>query len=296
MITCIINGMAAYPAASQSIKITYANQYVTDDGEYSYDITFPMSIMNNRRVFENVSRFDVSKNTKKYDDCKLYVSGRLVLSGVGTIISVTESDIKLQIVGGKSRIKFNSKLESHFIDEMNLGEAVAPGIKKYYKEGWNKFGLTILNNSYHVNMTNLANNIVGVKGKYTFVPVWDETNDCAANFYYPTTSNSMTALYKTAVQPNLIYILHRVLELEGYKIIKDEYDVYPWNTLYIASAFKTLQFSKCLPHWSAYTFIEEFRKLFNASIVFDEIKKEVGIYQSSEILSSAAVIDRKSVV
>lgn len=136
MITCIINGMAAYPAASQSIKITYANQYVTDDGEYSYDITFPMSIMNNRRVFENVSRFDVSKNTKKYDDCKLYVSGRLVLSGVGTIISVTESDIKLQIVGGKSRIKFNSKLESHFIDEMNLGEAVAPGIKKYYKEGW----------------------------------------------------------------------------------------------------------------------------------------------------------------
>ena len=48
MITCIINGMAAYPAASQSIKITYANQYVTDDGEYSYDITFPMSIMNNR--------------------------------------------------------------------------------------------------------------------------------------------------------------------------------------------------------------------------------------------------------
>lgn len=290
MITCIINGMAAYPAASQSIKITYANQYVTDDGEYSYDITFPMSIMNNRRVFENVSRFDVSKNTKKYDDCKLYVSGRLVLSGVGTIISVTESDIKLQIVGGKSRIKFNSKLESHFIDEMNLGEAVAPGIKKYYKEGWNKFGLTILNNSYHVNMTNLANNIVGVKGKYTFVPVWDETNDCAANFYYPTTSNSMTALYKAAVQPNLIYILHRVLELEGYKIIKDEYDVYPWNTLYIASAFKTLQFSKCLPHWSAYTFIEEFRKLFNASIVFDEIKKEVGIYQSSEILSSAAVM------
>lgn len=290
MITCIINGMAAYPAASQSIKITYANQYVTDDGEYSYDITFPMSIMNNRRIFENVSRFDVSKNTKKYDDCKLYVSGRLVLSGVGTIISVTESDIKLQIVGGKSRIKFNSKLESHFIDEMNLGEAVAPGIKKYYKEGWNKFGLTILNNSYHVNMTNLANHIVGVKGKYTFVPVWDETNDCAANFYYPTTSNSMTALYKAAVQPNLIYILHRVLELEGYKIIKDEYDVYPWNTLYIVSAFKTLQFSKCLPHWSAYTFIEEFRKLFNASIVFDEIKKEVGIYQSSEILSSAAVM------
>lgn len=93
MITCVINGMAAYPAASQSIKLTYANQYVTDDGEYSYDINFPMSIMDNRRVFHNVSRFDVSKVTQKYNDCKLYVSGRLILSGVGTVISVTEAEI-----------------------------------------------------------------------------------------------------------------------------------------------------------------------------------------------------------
>ncbi len=119
MITCVINGMAAYPAASQSIKLTYANQYVTDDGEYSYDINFPMSIMNNRRVFHNVSRFDVSKVTQKFDDCKLYVSGRLILSGVGTVISVTESEIKLQIVGGKSRIKYNDRMTKHYIDEIH---------------------------------------------------------------------------------------------------------------------------------------------------------------------------------
>ena len=127
MITCIINGMAAYPAASQSIKLTYANQYVTDDGEYSYDINFPMAIMPNRRVFHNVSRFDVSKSTQTYNDCKLYVSGRLVLSGVGTIISVTDSEIKLQIVGGKSRIKFNDKMTKHYIDEIDFGKASAPG-------------------------------------------------------------------------------------------------------------------------------------------------------------------------
>ena len=28
--------------STSSIKVTYANQYVTDDGEYTYDITFPM--------------------------------------------------------------------------------------------------------------------------------------------------------------------------------------------------------------------------------------------------------------
>lgn len=41
MITCIINGHKAYPISTSSIKVTYANQYVTDDGEYTYDITFP---------------------------------------------------------------------------------------------------------------------------------------------------------------------------------------------------------------------------------------------------------------
>lgn len=137
MITCVINGMAAYPAASQSIKLTYANQYVTDDGEYSYDINFPMSIMDNRRVFHNVSRFDVSKVTQKFNDCKLYVSGRLILSGVGTIISVTEAEIKLQIVGGKSRIKYNDRMTKHYIDEIaTFGTADKPGYT--VDKGWSQ--------------------------------------------------------------------------------------------------------------------------------------------------------------
>ena len=56
MITCIINGHKAYPNSTSSIKVTYANQYVTDDGEYTYDITFPMNILENRVIFKNVSR------------------------------------------------------------------------------------------------------------------------------------------------------------------------------------------------------------------------------------------------
>lgn len=52
MITCIINGHRAYPISTSSIKVTYANQYVTDDGEYTYDITFPMNILENRVIFK----------------------------------------------------------------------------------------------------------------------------------------------------------------------------------------------------------------------------------------------------
>lgn len=293
MITCVINGMAAYPAASQSIKLTYANQYVTDDGEYSYDINFPMSIMDNRRVFHNVSRFDVSKVTQKFNDCKLYVSGRLILSGVGTIISVTEAEIKLQIVGGKSRIKYNDRMTKHYIDEIaTFGTADKPGytVDKGWSQGFKN--LQKINDIYRLDED--KSKFLGVEGKWCFVPVRDETNDMIANFVGVDKTKQFIGynapfVMNLAVQPNLMYIFRKVVEYEGYTLKRNDFDCKPWNLLYIASAYKTRELRKALPHWSSYTFIEEFRKLFNATIVFDDIKKTCSVINASELTTADSV-------
>lgn len=290
MITCVINGMAAYPAASQSIKLTYANQYVTDDGEYSYDINFPMSIMDNRRVFHNVSRFDVSKVTQKFNDCKLYVSGRLILSGVGTIISVTESEIKLQIVGGKSRIKFNDKLTKHYIDEIPFGTADKPGYT--VDKGFSQKFKDKISEIYRLNED--KSEFLGAEGRWCFMPVRDETNDLIANFVGVDRTKQFIGynapfVMNLAVQPNLMYIFRKVVEYEGYKLKRNDFDCKPWNLLYIASAYKTRELRKALPHWSSYTFIEEFRKLFNATIVFDDIRKTCSVINASELTTADSV-------
>lgn len=290
MITCVINGMAAYPAASQSIKLTYANQYVTDDGEYSYDINFPMSIMDNRRVFHNVSRFDVSKVTQKFNDCKLYVSGRLILSGVGTIISVTEAEIKLQIVGGKSRIKFNDKLTKHYIDEIPFGTADKPGYT--VDKGFSQKFKDKISEIYRLNED--KSEFLGAEGRWCFMPVRDETNDLIANFVGVDRTEQFIGynapfIMNLAVQPNLMYIFRKVVEYEGYSLKRNDFDCKPWNLLYIASAYKTRELCKALPHWSSYTFIEEFRKLFNATIVFDDIKKTCSVINASELTTADSV-------
>ena len=290
MITCVINGMAAYPAASQSIKLTYANQYVTDDGEYSYDINFPMSIMDNRRVFHNVSRFDVSKVTQKFNDCKLYVSGRLILSGVGTIISVTEAEIKLQIVGGKSRIKFNDKLTKHYIDEIPFGTADKPGYT--VDKGFSQKFKDKISEIYRLNED--KSEFLGAEGRWCFMPVRDEANDLIANFVGVDRTKQFIGynapfIMNLAVQPNLMYIFRKVVEYEGYSLKRNDFDCKPWNLLYIASAYKTRELCKALPHWSSYTFIEEFRKLFNATIVFDDIKKTCSVINASELTTADSV-------
>lgn len=292
MITCIINGHRAYPISTSSIKVTYANQYVTDDGEYTYDITFPMDILANREIFKNVSRFEVAKNIAKYDDCKLYVDSRIIMSGVGTILSVNQNEVKLQIVGGKSRIKFNEKLTKHYIDEMDLGIADKPGytVDKGWSQGFKN--LQKINDIYRLDDD--KSKFLGVEGKWCFVPVRDETNDMIANFVGVDKTKQFIGynapfIMNLAVQPNLMHIFRKVVEYEGYTLKGNDFDCKPWNLLYIASAYKTRELRRALPHWSSYTFIEEFRKLFNATIVFDDILKTCSVINASELTTTDSI-------
>lgn len=292
MITCIINGHRAYPISTSSIKVTYANQYVTDDGEYTYDITFPMDILANREIFRNVSRFEVAKNIAKYDDCKLYVDSRIIMSGVGTILSVNQNEVKLQIVGGKSRIKFNEKLTKHYIDEMDLGIADKPGytVDKGWSQGFKN--LQKINDIYRLDDD--KSKFLGVEGKWCFVPVRDETNNMISNFVGVDKTKQFIGynapfIMNLAVQPNLMHIFRKVVEYEGYTLKRNDFDCKPWNLLYIASAYKTREMRKALPHWSSYTFIEEFRKLFNATIVFDDILKTCSVINASELTTTDSI-------
>lgn len=292
MITCIINGHKAYPISTSSIKVTYANQYVTDDGEYTYDITFPMNILENRVIFKNVSRLEVKKNIAKYDDCKLFCNSQLIMSGVGTILSVNEREIKLQIVGGKSRIKFNDRMTKHYIDEIPFGTADKPGytVDKGYSQGWK--GFPKINDIYRLDDD--KSKFLGVEGKWCFVPVRDETNDMIANFVGVAKTKAFIGynapfIMNLAVQPNLMYIFRKVVEYEGYTLKRNDFDCKPWNLLYIASAYKTRELRRALPHWSSYTFIEEFRKLFNATIVFDDMQKTCSVIKKSELTTADSV-------
>ena len=292
MITCIINGHKANPISTSSIKVTYANQYVTDDGEYTYDITFPMNILENRVIFKNVSRLEVKKIVAKYDDCKLFCNSQLIMSGVGTILSANEKEIKLQIVGGKSRIKFNDRMTKHYIDEISFGTADKPGYT--VDKGWSQ-GIKDLQKIKDIyRLDEDKSQFLGVEGKWCFVPVRDETNDMIANFVGVDRTKQFIGynapyIMNLAVQPNLMYIFRKVVEYEGYTLKRNDFDCKPWNLLYIASAYKTRELCKALPHWSSYTFIEEFRKLFNATIVFDDILKTCSVINASELTTADSI-------
>lgn len=304
MIECIINGVSTYPDTSSSIKVTYENPYVKDSGSYTYEISFPMGVSANFKFFSGISRFEVSKKREAYEDCKLIVDNRVVISGKGTIKSITNDVVKLQIVGGASRIKYNSKWEKEFIDEIDYDATViGQGLDKQYGSSFiNLDPDTNLGQKYNSIFIDLSEvNFVG-GGHFALMPIYDETNSIIANnivtmnYDFPDgTAADGTPKYKTvclsqmfnlAPQPYLMYILNKVLEHEGFTVVRNDFDAEPWNRLVIANTRKSGRLRDCLPHWTVYNLIEEFRKLFNASFVFDEFTKTVDIKAQNELLNN----------
>ena len=104
-----------------------------------------------------------------------------------------------------------------------------------------------------------------------FNPTWDETNDIVANRIV--ILNDTAYLWRPAVQPYLMYVLRKVLAYEGFSVRRNDLDIEPWNRLVICSARQGTDIRLALPHWSVYTFIEEVRKLFNASFIFNDQRK-----------------------
>ena len=307
MIECIINGVVTYPDTSNKIKVTYENPYVKDSGSYTYEISFPLAVDRNKQCFGHVERLDVSKQMPSYDDCKLYVENRLIISGKGTVKSITNDILKMQIVSGASRIKYNAKMEKEYIDEIDYDATVIDqGVDKLYNGPFINLdpdtNLGMRYNAIFIDLTEAKH--VG-SDKFVLMPIYDETNSIIANnivtmnYDFPDGVHSdgtpkykkvcLSQMFNLAPQPYLIYILNKVLEYEGFTVVRNDFDVEPWNRLVIANTRKSGRLRDCLPHWSVYNLIEEFRKLFNASFVFDELTKTVSVIAQNELLSNDVI-------
>ena len=281
MISCYINGHVAYPAAQSDIKITLQNPFIKDGDEKTMEVVFPMDIAQNREVFGALNRLDTHFGMDNYENCRLMADGQEIISGVGTITSVTNTEVKLQILSGKSYLRYKASFDKVFIDQIDYGD-LEPR-HQFLKANVYQSNKHVYNMSADLN----RQGFVGEPGKYAFMPIHDETNDIFVNMplYYFVKNvyeDDGVSIWFAAVQPNLMYVMKKVMQRMGYTISHNEFDREPWNKIYVASALQTTVLNKALPHWSCYKFLDEFRKLFNATYLFDENKKTVDIIPFGE--------------
>lgn len=261
MLELFLNGERVYPDSQLKIKLTKENPYFSESDTYTFDVSLPAEILENRRMMQNLHRMERSKRVEKMT-ARLLVDNRLLLDGSAIVTQVSESVIKVQLIQGYPSLKLLMKDNDDFIDTMEMGTGIDPNANR------------------HISLT-AAFKAQGVKGQHVYLPIYNETTEKIMNkYHYDQDENdvvysNMVDQDLAAVQPNLLYVLKMAFAHFGFTLAPGSYSQEPWDSIYIASCKATRELSKALPHWRASDFFTEVANLLCAKYVVSEAEKTV---------------------
>lgn len=121
MIQLYLDGKLAIPKENQTIKFTTENSFFTKSASYTYDVELPLALVENRRIFGFIHRMDQSKEPRVLT-AVLIVDNVTVLSGTAHITSVTETAVKVQLLGEAASYNYGNKMDDTYIDSLDLGD------------------------------------------------------------------------------------------------------------------------------------------------------------------------------
>ncbi len=249
MTSLFLNDIQVYPDGKQQIKLVSENPYFTQSESYTLDVTLPMDILENRNFFQNIQRIERTKQPPLMT-CRLEVNNRVLLQGTAKVTQVTDQDVKVQLVGGRSEINLLSNENQVYIDEMDMGGAIATYVPEGRSGHWEYNEMPV---------------------RYIMQRVFNETEEHQSD----------------VPQPNLNDVLTQVLQESGYELVENDRAVSPWDNLYIASAKRTLFLSHTLPHWTVKEFLEEYCQFFNCTLVIDQLAKTVKMVDNAMFFGNA---------
>lgn len=301
MIHIYLNNTEVYPEKDTSIKITRENPVLTGSGSYTLDVNIPLSYSDNKKFFGALDRIETLKEYKTYS-AELRDDNRTLLIGTAVLTKVTESAASVQILAGNSNVRFWNNADTQFIDQYDLN---TDGGVDIVTDWLNRWGFVRLDATAYDDWAGVqwmkqgltyaqAAAFWGVEGKFTAAPFIDSGKEDVegasptyrwGNFTKKNArNNSYQFMFKTP-HPNLLYVVRKLCELRGYAVDLS----YLQNTwakdIYIASAIPTTSIAMTLPHWSVKEFFDQFCKLFNVTMMFDDVKMTMSFVDNRSFFS-----------
>ena len=295
MIELYLNDKRVFTDTSQKIKITKENPYFTNSGSYTLDVCIPMDVLENRMFFNNIQCLITSKKTEKLK-ALLVVDNNILLSGTAVINSISDRQVKVQLLGGNSDVNFIANYGDVYIDEIDYGEIKVYDGKGYTFQG-ERGGVTVKGYTYiYGSWPAYEKPAMGEVSDYVLMPVYDETNEEIKNktdVHVGTYEGSDIDKDRpgvdtrgNAIMPNLIMVIKKVINNFGYELVKNDVDATPWNRLVICNARNTLIVNEALPHWKVTDFLKEVQNFFNCTFIFNETEK------TAELISNINYFDK----
>lgn len=121
MIELFLDGKPAVLKDNVSIKLTRENVYFTKSGSYTYDVELPLQCPENRAIFGSINRKDVEAQYQEFT-ALFRVDNKVLIDGRAVINSVTDTSVKVQLLGGNADMNFVKNGNEIYIDELDLGD------------------------------------------------------------------------------------------------------------------------------------------------------------------------------
>lgn len=297
-----IDQQRVYFKEKTSLKLTIENTFFENAGSYTLDVIFPLHIDENRKVFGSINRLDVSKQYQTFD-AMIVVDSKMVFKGTAKVTSINDSEVKLQLLSGNSHVKFWTKAQNMYIDDLAYE----------YTDNKTSFeqyvALEFLSGTPLIN----AGSFPGRKGVFCYVPVLDENGDDEGTSGSNGLLNEQFLLIdndewrfigqvdhqpvyimakRNSICPNLMYVFRWIVGHLGYTLRRNDRDNDFVNSIYIATARRTtvisnrnsiydssseMAMAKALPHWTVEEFIKQLQNFLNVTVIFDDLTGSVDI-------------------
>lgn len=289
----LISGKPAVLKKGSSFDYIAENRFFTGADSYTLSITFPLKdCPKNLDIFGHINRKDCDLNTLLLD-CEIH-AGKMHRYGAVNIVEISESEVKVQFLEGRSVSNFYTSLDEIYINELNLPDVVTEMhgssslyLRSYAQQktdqaaGGQFFGYVCLP---------WVNNTSGnIQNKMNYV-------QATGSFQYEGAGLDPDVV----VQPFLVEVIRQILSRTGYSFdisaIEQSYwkDVIVCNALPLTWELKGMKY--ILPHWTVLEFLEQVELFLDGEFVIDNKGKTMVFSFNSEVLDNISVVTLDNVV
>ena len=252
MIKLIIDGKEAVIKAGTSFKLTRMNPYSEDQGDFTFEVQLPLDgCAENLAIFGAVHRAEVGLADWANKELPMHlIAPPIDLEGVAKVMTVSETEVKVQLLAGKSAVNDFGKYadgKDLYIDELGLGlQLDNPNTPIGYRDPYD----------------------VETKTLYVTFPVKDSSG-MIVNYPLWTWHLSGTVwirdycTYKNyAVQPYLATVINSIIRKLGYWQLLNVFNSSWLKDVFVANNVQTNNVDDILPHWTVAEFFTELRNAF----------------------------------
>lgn len=286
MTELVINGRAASMKDGISLKLNVANPYFTDNDAYTYDIDLPLGNERNRRIFGHIHRFDVAKKKKTYP-ARLIVDNIEVLSGTAVITSVTETSVKVQLMGERTAYNYDSTANDKHIDGLQLGRFTLDGYSNSGKDHNTTTGGRGLHTSSSTSRRDENHPYADDQDRWVKYPILNTETETVSNNYVIYWEDADKTILKIgfptgilekdgfpisrhyAKQPKLWWLCERIAEATGLSLDKADNYIFQnelFKKIFVANTMPNSELCSALPHWTAGEFWANLQKAFGVIV------------------------------